>query len=371
MAKKSEIKYGICTNSECMNYGQSMEIPEDGNCPMCHTPLKPESEAVDDGGLGLGGLDDDMVGGGQKPKSKLPLIIGGIVGALVVLGTALFFLLSGDKIPEATKLTLNKDVVTLKVGQTDQLTVTVEPAEAQPQLQWQASKSEAVSVINGTVTAMKAGKGKVKVSVVGNDAVQAICEYTVVEDEVDMKTLVINEDPITLKPGGNQRLTVTFTPDDQTETISWQSSDEAIAKVSPMGKVDALKPGSVIITAKSDRTGVEATATVTVEGNNTSTGGTPVGGQGDGKSTGGGNGGKTGGGSISVLNGSGSYVGDSQGGVPHGNGIIYIKRTCTVKGETAHAGDKIEGVFREGWLNMGTLLTKDGDAVTMKDLKVK
>ena len=73
MAKKNEIKYGVCTNSECMNYGQSIQIPEDGNCPMCHTPLKPESETVDDGGLSLGGLDNDVIGGGD----------GGVVRELV------------------------------------------------------------------------------------------------------------------------------------------------------------------------------------------------------------------------------------------------------------------------------------------------
>ena len=370
MAKKNEIKYGVCTNSECMNYGQSMEIPEDGNCPMCHTPLKPESETVDDGGLGLGGLDEDMIGGGKKPKSKLPLIIGGAVAALVAIGAILFFLLSGDKTPVAEKLTLDKDVVTLKVGQTDRLSVTIEPAEAQPQLVWRATKDGTVSVVDGVVTAMKAGKGKVKVQVADNEAVNAICEYTIIENDVDMATLRINEDTLTLKPGGSQRLSVTFTPEDQTETIKWQSSDSTIVKVSPMGKVDALKPGSVIITATSSRTGVEATATVTVEGRDAID--TPQEGNSNGNTN------KTSptettnkNSGLSVLNGCGTYVGDRAGGLPHGNGIIYIKKTCTVKGETAHAGDKIEGVFREGWINMGTLLTKEGDAISVKDVKVK
>ena len=81
-----------------------------------------------------------------------------------------------------------------------------------------------------------------------------------------METLDIREDPLVLRPGGHQQLTVKFTPEDQNETISWSSSDESIATVSPRGKVDAVKVGAVLIIAKSDRTGIADTAKVSVEG---------------------------------------------------------------------------------------------------------
>ena len=48
--------------------------------------------------------------------------------------------------------------------------------------------------------------------------------------------------------------------------ISWTSSDESIAMVSPRGKVEAVKVGQVLIIAKSDRTGVSDTAKVSVDG---------------------------------------------------------------------------------------------------------
>lgn len=57
-------------------------------------------------------------------------------------------------------------------------------------------------------------------------------------------------------------------------------------------------------------------------------------------------------------------------GLPHGNGVLRITRTTTINGETAHPGERIEGVFRNGYVNMGTWYKSDGNAVVVKDFKV-
>ncbi|MBQ8158002.1 MAG: hypothetical protein IJ081_03165 [Prevotella sp.] len=57
-------------------------------------------------------------------------------------------------------------------------------------------------------------------------------------------------------------------------------------------------------------------------------------------------------------------------GKPHGNGILRITSTTTINGETAQPGETIEGVFRDGYVNMGTWYKKDGNAVVVKGIKV-
>ncbi|MBQ9671955.1 MAG: hypothetical protein IJV34_03785 [Prevotella sp.] len=57
-------------------------------------------------------------------------------------------------------------------------------------------------------------------------------------------------------------------------------------------------------------------------------------------------------------------------GLPHGNGVLRITRSTTINGETAQPGERIEGVFRNGYVNMGTWYKNDGNAVVVKGIKV-
>ncbi|MBR6120787.1 MAG: hypothetical protein IKQ05_00125 [Prevotella sp.] len=60
---------------------------------------------------------------------------------------------------------------------------------------------------------------------------------------------------------------------------------------------------------------------------------------------------------------------DAQG-LPHGNGVLRITRSTTINGESAQPGERIEGVFRNGYVNMGTWYKNDGNAVVVKGIKV-
>lgn len=57
-------------------------------------------------------------------------------------------------------------------------------------------------------------------------------------------------------------------------------------------------------------------------------------------------------------------------GLPHGNGVLNITKSTTINGEQAQPGERIEGVFRNGYVNMGTWYKKDGNAVVVKGVKV-
>ncbi len=244
-------RYGICLNDNCekCKSKEVQEIParKDFVCqnPDCGKPLR-ECPPPKKGG-----------------NAKLIGIIAAVAAAMVIIGV-IIALSGGD--PKVEKLTLDKANVTIKPEQTERINVSIEPVEAHAELIWQSSDESVVSVLDGVVTAQKAGKATVKVFVKDQESTSAVCEFVVVKDDVDMETLDILGDPIMLRPGGHQQLTVKCTPEDQNEIIIWSSSDETIAKVSPRGKVEAIKVGQVYIIAKSDRTGVADTANVSVDG---------------------------------------------------------------------------------------------------------
>lgn len=68
----------------------------------------------------------------------------------------------------------------------------------------------------------------------------------------------------TMEVGNSIKATVTLVPTDATnKTVTYKSSNDTIATVSPDGTVKALKPGSFTLTATAS-SGKEATATITV-----------------------------------------------------------------------------------------------------------
>ena len=196
----------------------------------------------------------------KKNHSKfivVVVLIGVVVAALIALL---------NREPKVSKLTLDKTNMSLGIDMSDRLTVTIEPEDAKPILIWESSDENTVKVVDGVVTAHNPGKAVVKVFVQDQEDRYALCECTVIEPDVDMVTLDILEEPIVLRPGGHQQLKVSFTPENQNEVILWSTSDESVARVSPRGKIEAIKVGLAYIIATSDRTGVSDTATVSVEG---------------------------------------------------------------------------------------------------------
>ena len=244
-------KQGKCINIDCDNYKQivEVEIGEEFECPLCHQHL----EEI----------------GGKEPKDKknssnkkLWGIIASVIVLLVIVGVILF---SGGS-PKVENLTLDKTTISFKPSQSERLNVTIEPNDVQAELVWQSSNENVVKVLDGVLTANKAGKATIKVFVKDQEDISAICECIVIEKDVDAESIDIQEEPLILRPGGHQLITVKCTPEDQNENIIWSSSDETIATISPRGKVEAIKVGEVIIIAKTERTGIADTAKLSVEG---------------------------------------------------------------------------------------------------------
>ncbi len=158
----------------------------------------------------------------------------------------------------ASAVTLNVEDMTLLVGATDKLTVTIEPENTtDPTIVWTSSDEKVATVAgDGTVTAVAVGTATITATC---GEVSATCKVTV--NPVTASSITLNVEDMTLLVGASDKLTVTIEPENVTDkTIVWTSSDEAVATVAEDGTVTAIAVGTATITA----TCGEATATCKV-----------------------------------------------------------------------------------------------------------
>ncbi len=157
-------------------------------------------------------------------------------------------------------ISLDKEDITLNIGESFQFKATIEPSNATDHnLTWLSSDPDVVSVNNGKITGIK--QGTALITVKSKNGKIAICDVTV---GVDVKTVTIREKIVKMAVGGSRKLEATISPSDASnKTITWSSSDSSIIEISNNGTLKAKKAGSATITAKAYN-GVKDTATVTV-----------------------------------------------------------------------------------------------------------
>ncbi len=160
-----------------------------------------------------------------------------------------------------TALTISDTSKTLKVGEKFTLTATPTPSTAA--VTWDSSdKSVAKVSESGEVEALK--EGTATITAKAGDKT-ATCEVKVEAAAAgDVTELTISDTSKTLKVG--EKYTLTATPTPATATVTWESSDEAIAKVSESGEVEAMKEGKATITAKAGNKTAECEVTVEATG---------------------------------------------------------------------------------------------------------
>ena len=159
---------------------------------------------------------------------------------------------------DVTSVTLDKTTASLRAGESVTLTATVNPDDANDKtVIWSSSDETIATVSNGVVIAKTVGETTITAKA-GDKT--ATCQVTLLATDVTSVTL--DKTTASLKVGETVTLTATVNPDDATDkTVTWTSSDEAIATVSN-GVVTAKKVGTATITAKAgDKT---ATCQITV-----------------------------------------------------------------------------------------------------------
>ncbi|MDO4789916.1 MAG: Ig-like domain-containing protein [Porphyromonas sp.] len=147
-----------------------------------------------------------------------------------------------------TNVTLNKTSLEIFKGTTEQLTATVTPADAENKdLTWSSSKSNIASVDKtGKVTAIAVGETDITATAGGK---VATCKVVVLA--VPVSGITLNKTSHEMKIGEEVVLQAAVTPDNaEDKTITWESSNKAVATVSNDGKVVALSEGETNITAK-------------------------------------------------------------------------------------------------------------------------
>ena len=155
--------------------------------------------------------------------------------------------------------------MTLEEGESQKLTATVSPSNAENKtVLWTSSNSSVASVKDGLVSAIKSGKATITAK--SDDGGKTVtCEVTVKAKVYPVESVSLDKTSYEMTEGDEFTLTATVKPDNATnKNITWSSSNTSVASVSN-GKVAALKAGTATITVKTEDGSKTATCEVNVK----------------------------------------------------------------------------------------------------------
>jgi uncharacterized protein YjdB len=151
-----------------------------------------------------------------------------------------------------TGISLNKASLTLTEGGSETLTAAVAPENAtNQQVNWSSADNQVATVDNaGKVTAVKIGETTVKATT-EDGGKTAECKVTVTK--VAVSSITLSKSAYSLDVGQSIQLAATVQPDNASfPSLTWKSSNEAVATVDAGGLVKAVAPGTADITASAD-----------------------------------------------------------------------------------------------------------------------
>ncbi len=150
---------------------------------------------------------------------------------------------------KAQSVTLSASEAELTEGDTFRLTAEVAPADVTDKTVTWTSSDEAVATVDasGLVTAVAPGSATVTASC---GEASATCEVTVNARVIEVTGITLDKTSIFGAPGNSEQLSAEVTPANATdETVTWTSSDEAVATVDANGLVAFIADGEAVITA--------------------------------------------------------------------------------------------------------------------------
>lgn len=181
-----------------------------------------------------------------------------------------------SSISEAEKIQgirLNKQTLSLEIGQCEQLSVTFDADEnANRTLVWHSSDENIASIDeSGKIKAIQPGEAILTAITASGNYADA-CTLTVTRSDpqpdpaqIPVTDVTLNLTSATLECGESLRLIATVSPADADDTsVRWSTSDPAIADVDQTGLVLAISAGNASITATTNDGGKTASCEVTV-----------------------------------------------------------------------------------------------------------
>ena len=164
-----------------------------------------------------------------------------------------------------TSITLSHTTLVLEVDGYQKLTATVLPSNAaNTKVTWTSSDEDVAEVTStGGVAAVGIGSCTITCTARDGSGLQATCQVHV---RNLVTSVTLNYSSLELDVDETQTLSATVLPSDATlKTVSWTSSNTAVATVTNAGLVSAVSAGSAVITCTArDGSGVKATCQVTV-----------------------------------------------------------------------------------------------------------
>ncbi len=159
-----------------------------------------------------------------------------------------------------TSVTVTPSTATILVGQSVTLSGDVQPATADKALTWTSSDSKIATVdANGAVKGIGAGTATITATTV--NGLKSTAKVTV---QAVATSITLSQTSATLNAGETISLTATVKPDNAVDkSVTWTSSNTAVATVSDKGLVTAIAKGTATITAKTVN-GLTANFTLTV-----------------------------------------------------------------------------------------------------------
>ena len=184
---------------------------------------------------------------------------------IIVLTLSFLILVSCSLFNSVKELKLNKNAFNLEVGQTEKLTLSVEPAKASlPEIIWSSDNDKVAQVDNtGLVKAISVGNCVITVKT-KNEKLSVTSNVTV--DPKSVKEFKLDKTSVSLEVGNSEKLSTIITPVDAVvPEIQWISGNEKIATVGNTGVIKAVSIGTTTVTAKIKNGVLSATSNVSVK----------------------------------------------------------------------------------------------------------
>ena len=171
-----------------------------------------------------------------------------------------------SKTIDVTGVSLDNTSITMTEGTTQTLTATVAPENATDKSVTWSSNNISVATVSssGVVTAKAAGTATITVKT-NDGAKTATCSVTVKAATVAVTGVSLDKNSLSLRVGDVSTLTATVMPSNATDkSVTWSSSNTAIATVSSTGVVTANNVGSAVITVATNDGNLTASCSVSV-----------------------------------------------------------------------------------------------------------